>query len=168
MKKFITLPEECTDIRASNYNWRFKFLHFYRDGDRFGYVEVGDERHIEEYIPAFRNTQDLQMKCFKCFGNRVSLNKTKEIYKGIDKVAETVQDFADRKWPEYRAAVRAAEEKEANEILKQVLCNMQRSDRKLSGAKGIMLSAGSERSWRSTTRRSGRGSTGSARTCGRG
>ena len=89
MKKFITLPEECTDIRASNYNWRFKFLHFYRDGDRFGYVEVGDERHIEEYIPAFRNTQDLQMKCFKCFGNRVSLNKTKEIYKGIDKVAET-------------------------------------------------------------------------------
>ena len=36
MKKFITLPEECTDIRASNYNWRFKFLHFYRDGDQFG------------------------------------------------------------------------------------------------------------------------------------
>ena len=124
MKKFITLPEECTDIRASNYNWRFKFLHFYRDGDQFGYVEVGDERHIEEYIPAFRNTQDLQMKCFKCFGNRVSLNKTKEIYKGIDKVAETVQDFADRKWPEYRAAVRAAEEKEANEILNSILCNM--------------------------------------------
>ncbi len=64
------------------------------------------------------------MKCFKCFGNRVSLKKTKEIYKGIDKVAETVQDFADRKWPEYRAAVRAAEEKEANEILNSILCNM--------------------------------------------
>lgn len=54
----------------------------------------------------------------------MSLNKTKEIYKGIDKVAETVQDFADRKWPEYRAAVRAAEEKEANEILNQILCSM--------------------------------------------
>ena len=48
MKRFIILPDECTDIRASNYNWRFKFLHFYRDGDRFGYVEVGNERHIEE------------------------------------------------------------------------------------------------------------------------
>lgn len=124
MKRFIILPDECTDIRASNYNWRFKFLHFYRDGNRFGYVEVGDERHIEEYIPPFRNLEDLQRKCFAYFGNRVSLNKTKEIYKGIDKVAETVQDFADRKWPEYRAAVRAAEEKEANEILNQIVCNM--------------------------------------------
>lgn len=53
MKRFIILPDDCGDVRASNYNWRFKFLHFYRDGDRFGYVEVGDERHIEEYIPAF-------------------------------------------------------------------------------------------------------------------
>lgn len=91
MKRFIILPEDCGDVRASNYNWRFKFLHFYRDGDRFGYVEVGNERHIEEYIPPFRNLEDLQRKCFKVFGNRVSLNKTKEIYKGIDKVAETVR-----------------------------------------------------------------------------
>lgn len=124
MKRFIILPDDCGDVRASNYNWRFKFLHFYRDGNRFGYVEIGNERHIEEYIPPFRNLEDLQRKCFKVFGNRVSLNKTKEIYKGIDKVAETVQDFADRKWPEYRAAVRAAEEKEANEILNSILCNM--------------------------------------------